>query len=237
MARNKTLSALLTSYRGEARLSLNAAHNNQVRDTQIAHLARVQEWLYEDFAWPHRRIERQYPAAAGQRLYDFSADFDMERIEKIQFKSDGAWLPVKSGIGPEHYAASDSDLDEREAVIRRYALAENDQVEVWPISSVNGTAATREAYIKVIGIAKLPALVADGDRAVLDDRLIILFAAAETLGASGAKDANIKLNLANKRFASLKSALMKSRTIKMFGVGQSEAPRRPMITRYRQAGS
>jgi hypothetical protein len=233
MARGKTLVKLLDDLRAETRGSLNPAHNSQVRDTQVKLLQRTQEWLWEDYDWPHLMIYRQYPAQAGQRYYDFGADFDLERIESVKFKTNGAFHTLSAGITEGHFSAYDSDLDQRAWPVCRWRLFENDQVEVHPIADKNGDPTTFEGYFKVSGIKKLSPLVADNDRADLDDRMIVLYAAAEVLGGRGTKDAQIKLNLANDRKAALQGALTKQIKFAMFGIGRAERPRRPAIHTYR----
>lgn len=236
MARGKTLVKLLDDLRAETRVSLNVAHNAQARDTQVKLLQRTQEWLWEDYAWPHLHITRQYVAQAGQRYYDFGADFDLERIEKIEVKVDGRWHRLGVGITADDYLAYDSDLDQRSWPVRRWKLHEGDQIEVHPIADQNGVADTLEGYFKVSGIKKLSPLVADADRADLDDRMIVLFAAAEVLGGKGSKDAQIKLNLANDRKAAIQGALNKSTGFRMFGIGRAEGNCRPRVNTYRAPG-
>ena len=233
MARSKTLIKLLDDLRAECHDSLNPAHNGSARDGQVKLLQRTQEWLWEDYNWPNLMIHRQYAAQAGQRYYDFGVDFDIERIQKIGFKSGGMFRPLGVGIDEMDFLAHDSDLDARSYPVRRWRLSEDVTVEVWPISDQNGDAATREGYFKVSGIKKLSKLVDDDDRADLDDRMIVLYAAAEVLGGRGSKDASIKLNLANDRKAALQGALTKGVTIKMFGIGRAEGPHRPRINTYR----
>lgn len=237
MARGKTLTKLLDEFRAEVRLSLNPAHNVQVRDSQVNLLQRTQEVLWEDFDWPHLRVEKQYPAAIGQRTYDWGADFDIDRIENVFFKTGGEWIKLHPGIDQRHYALHDSDLDQRAYPVTRWKIAEDEQVEVWPISDQAGDADTLEGYFKVIGIRRLATFIADSDRADLDDRLITLFAAAETLGASGAKDAGAKLAAANRRFGKLRGHLTPRRKFSMFGIGDRAERRRNIITNYRAPGS
>lgn len=237
MSRGKTLVALLTQYRSEIRASVNPAHNNQVRDTQVELLQRTQEILWEDYNWPHLRIEREYAGAAGQRLYDFGTDFDIDRIEQIYFKDGGEWHPLTAGIGPQQYAVHDSDLDQRSFPVRRWRIYEGEQVEIWPTSDQDGEADTLNGYFKVKGIRKLSPLVEDDDTADLDDRMIVLFAAAETLGASGAKDAARKLELANRRYKKLTGNLTPRRKFSMFGIHDTPPRRRHMITAYRAPGT
>jgi hypothetical protein len=231
MARGLTLVKLLDDFRSEVKASLNPAHNNQVRDKQVAFLRSTQEWLWEDYTWPHLRATRNYLLQAGQYLYDISADFDIDRIEKIEVKVNGRWLPLHPGIDASHYAAHDTELDQRSSPTRRWKIAENEQIEVWPIPDTNGVLATLEGYIKVTGIRKLRPLVADTDRCDLDGQLIVLYAAAKQLGAS--VEGKFALNLANKLLARQKSNLTPRRQFKMFGIGRVEGPHRPFVGHYK----
>ena len=65
MSRGTTLVKLLDDLRAECRISLNPAHNRQQRDVQVKMLQRKQEWLWNDFAWPHLRVERFIDLQAG----------------------------------------------------------------------------------------------------------------------------------------------------------------------------
>src|SRR5690554_3498939 len=111
MARNQTLIKILNEFRAEARLFLNAAHNNQTRDSHIVLLQRKQEWLWDDFDWPHLRVDRFIDLQAGQRYYDMPTDLDIDRIQTVEVRFDQVWASVRPGIDAEHYAAYDSDLD------------------------------------------------------------------------------------------------------------------------------
>lgn len=231
MARRVTLVKLLDDLRAELHTSLNPAHNLQVRDKQVKALQNTQEWLWEDFTWPHLRAWRNYPLQAGQFLYDVGTDFDIDRIEKIEVKDGGVWRPVLPGIDADHYAAHDTELDQRAWPVRRWRIAEDEQVEVWPRPDQNGTAVDLEGYLKVTGIRKLNALVADDDRCDLDSQLIYLYAAAKLSPAS--QEGKFALNLGNKRLAKLKSNLTLRREFKMFGIGRCDPPRRPFVGAYR----
>lgn len=231
MARNVTLVKLLDDLRAELKLSLNPAHNNQVRDKQIKFLQSTQEWLWEDFTWPHLRVHRNYKLQAGQYLYDIGADFDIDRIEKIEVKDSGHWLPVHAGIDASHYAAWDTELGQRSSPVRRWRIAENEQIEVWPIPDTDGDPTLLEDYIKVTGIRKLRPLVADADRCDLDAQLIYLYAAAKS--SPGSLEGKFALNLANKRLARLKSNLTPRRQFKMFGIGRTQTPSKPFVGSYR----
>lgn len=244
MARNKTLEKLLTDTRAEARLSLDPAHNVQTRDSHINLIQREQERLWEDFAWPHLRVERFIPLQAGQRYYDTDAavmedgsapaqQIPIDRIEYIEVKSDGQWLPMEAGIGPEHYAAHDSALNERAWPPRRWKISENEDLEIWPIADSNAEASGQYGYLRITGIRALRPLAQTGDRADLDDRLITLYCAGALLAASGAKDANIKLEAASRHYGRLKGSLSKTSDFNMFGTTLRPFRQRPYISRYK----
>ena len=73
----------------------------------------------------------------------------------------------------------------------------------------------------------------EADRADLDDRIIVLYAAAETLAATGAKDAQLKMSQANSLLASKRSGLTPRKGFQMFGVGHTPAPQKMRIGHYR----
>lgn len=222
MARGATLIKLLNDLRAEARLSMNAAHNAQDRDRQVQMLQRKQEWFWEDFAWPHLRVERFLDLQAGQRFYDMPDDLDIDRIQKIEVKADQVYQPLCWGIDAEHYAAYDSEKGQRQWPPRRVRIYEDEQLEIWPISDTDYDPATQEGRIKITGIRRLAPLVKDSDRADLDDRLLVLHCAAELLAAQGAKDAQVKMDQATARYAKLRGDLLPRKVFRMFGNGQPD---------------
>lgn len=220
MARNQTLEQLLQDYRAEIRASGNSAHNVNVRDTQVRLLQRHQETLWDEIDWSHLRVERTLDLQAGQRYYDTPDDLTIDRLEKIEVRYGDQYETLFYGIGPEHYAQWDSDRDERSWPVERWQVYEDDQVEVWPIPADNADPVSLEGRLKLTGIKKLRPLVQDDDRADLDDRLIVLFAAAETLAAQGAPDAGIKLKMAQQRKMALVGNHSKKTSFSLFGAGQ-----------------
>jgi hypothetical protein len=214
--RYKTLGSLVDDLRAECRRSLNPAHNNQVRDTQVKTIQHVQEWLWEDFTWPHLRVTRDIPLQAGQRYYDLPEDLDIDRVEMIEVRYNGRWMRLDTKIEACHYEQFDSDLGVRAWPIERWQIYEGEQVEVWPIPDTDADSDTLEGTLRVTGIKKLTTLVADDDRADLDSRLIILYAAADILTGQGSKDGSLKLSQANKLYARLRSGLTPRGKFKMF---------------------
>lgn len=237
MSRKTTLVKLLDMLRVEARLSLNPAHNAQSRSSQVEKLRAEQERLWEDHDWPHMRVYPQKLVQAGQRYYEPPENLPIDRIERIDIFTDGLWRQVTPGIDTDHYTAWNSDLDERNWPPRRWKIHEDETVEIWPIPDQNGNASTMEGTLQFTGIRKLNPLVDDDDTADLDDRVIVGFVAADILAASGAKDAQLKLDKAQTRLLRLTSNLKPRKQIRMFGIGEPRLPRRITISQYRPPGS
>lgn len=233
MARHTTLVKLLDKLRVAARLSLNPAHNAQNRAAQVAKLQAEQERLWADFDWPHLRVKRMVPLQAGQRYYDTPEDIPIDRIERIEVFRDSRWRKLDAGINGEHYGVYNSDLDERSWPVRRWDIHEDEDVEIWPIPDTNGDAETLDGYIRFIGIRNLRPLVDDSDRADLDDQMLADYVAAGELAASGAKDAKLKLDAANARYAKLRGLMSPREKVSMFGIGEPRLPKRIFVTSYR----
>ncbi len=242
MARGTTLTKLLDDYRAACRLSLNAAHNNQVRDTQVKELQRKQEWFWNDFDWPHLRVDRFINLQAGQRFYDLNTavnaagtvtnDLVIDRIQTVSVRVSGVYVPLDPGIDDGHFAAHDSELDERASPAHRWRISEGEQIEIWPIPDENADATTLEGRLRITGIRKLRNLIEDGDVADIDDQILVKSAAADYLAATGAKDAQLKLDQASRLYAKARGKLMPRRRFKMFGPDEP-SQRRPIITTYR----
>lgn len=235
MPRAVTLVKLLDNLRAELHASLNPALNNQVRDKQVAFLQSTQDWLWEDFTWPHLRVFRNYQLQAGQYLYDVGADFDIDRIEKIEVKYGGVWRRLHAGIDAKHYFLHDTELGQRSTPVRRWRIAENEQIEMWPIPDTNGDPVLLEGYFKVTGIRKLRPLIADSDVCDLDSQLIYLYAAAKS--SPGSLEGKFALNLANKRMAKIKANLTPRREFRMFGIGRDEGSHRPYVGQFKPPGT
>lgn len=231
MARGVTLIRMLTELRAEARISQQPAHNLNARDPQVVLLQRKQEWLWEDFDWPHLKVDRYIDLEDGQRYYSPPDDLDVSRILEVSVRTDNVYEKLISGIGECEYAAYDSDLDVRSWPARRWLMREDEsltpQIEIWPIPDQNFDAASLQARLKLTGIRKLRPLVEEDDVCDLDHRLIVLHAAAELLAADNAPDAQLKLDMATKLYAKLKSGLIKRRTYAMFDVRRDENRRFP----------
>lgn len=232
MARGSTLEAIRNDFRAECRLSMNAAHNTQDAARQIIVLQRTQEWLWRDFDWPHLRVDRFIDLQAGQRYYDMPEDLDIDRIQRVAVRHDRVYCDLRAGIDEAQYAAHDSDLDQRAWPVRRWQLTEDEMLEVWPVPSLNFQASSLDGRLKITGIRRLKPFVAESDRADLDDRLIVLFAAAEYLASKNSDDAQLKLDQATQLYSKLRGQLMHPRRYAMFGTGQPSRIKRVPIAIY-----
>lgn len=235
MARRTPLSKLLQMYRAEIRASGNPAHNKGKLQTQIHLLQRTQDLLWEKHDWAFLRVERFTEVQAGHRYIDTPEDLPLERVERLDFYYSGDWTPLKYGITSADYALYDSYTDERFWPLEAWQIYEDEQIELWPIPASNSskydnpTGVDREGQIRFIGIRKLAPLVEDSDVADLDDHLIVLTAAAETLAADGAPDAAAKAAAAAQRFKNLVGNVSKIKRIRLFDTSPGHEERRPRI--------
>ncbi len=198
MARGTTLGQMVTMLREEIGDATSAA----LGQNNLAHLKRIlqrtQSFLWNDHAWPHLRVYREEALQAGQQFYTFPADLSFDRIENVWVRYDEDWRPMLYGIEAYHYNASDPELNDREDPPLRWQAHEDGQFEVWPIPVSNGI------RMRFEGIKKLAPFIADGDRADLDDDLVVLFAAVELLRRRDAKDSEAKTSVANRLYTALK---------------------------------
>jgi hypothetical protein len=229
MARNVTLGELIDDVRAEAGHSLQASLGVAMRDVLIKALQRQQRRLWEDHDWKFLRVHRDVVLSAGQRYYNIPSDLTLERIEKVEFKYGNRWVPVGYGIGQPQLDQYDSDRDIRALPIQRWQEYENDQYEIWPISSQDGTATPPNNVLRFWGYRKLKPLVAESDRADLDDTLLVLFTAAEILAREKGADAGLKLKMAEKHLVTLKGRTSKRDVFTLTGEPQAVMPQGPKI--------
>lgn len=235
MARGKTLEELLNGMRAEARLSLAPAANIQVRESQIILIQREQQRLWEDFNWPHLRVHETILLQSGQYRYSLPSNLTMDRVESVAVYDNGAWRRLRPEITDHDYALYETERDERSWPIAAWEANVDDEIVVWPIPDQNAVTTTLEGTLRVTGISNLAPLIQDSDRADLDDRLIILYVAGGLLAATGATDAQLKIEAANKLYAKLKGKQTKSSRFNMFGTTQRPRVRYPHIRRYQSS--
>lgn len=198
MARGTQLSALVDMLRAEIGASTNVAMGVNALPQLKQTLNRTQQRLWAEFDWPFAYIERDEPMVNGERYYAFDNDIDFDRIVCAHVKWSDTWRSMEYGIGPGEYNRSDPEDNEKEDPVTNWRHYEGNQFEVWPVPASN------DSVIRFKAIKKLPNMVNDSDVALLDDNLIVLFAAAEFLAKAKSEDAAAKLQSAQALYVTLK---------------------------------
>lgn len=202
MARGKQLLSLIAQLRAETGRSQNVAVGTDEVENLKVLLQRTQETLYEEYEWPHMMVQKTITLAAGTRYYDFPTGLNFDRIQDVKLKYNNVYVELERGIEFEDYSIYDSNASpvERSFPTLKWDIRDTgsgEQIEVWPVPS-------QAATIYMFGTKNLGDLIQEADTADLDDRLIVLFAAAELLARQKSNDAKIKLSQAEKRLMTLK---------------------------------
>lgn len=200
MAVGTQFSVLVTRLRATLRRSTNVAVGVDDLDSLKTTLNHHYELLYAQNDWPHLRKTFSKALVAGSRYYDLPDGLTPDRIEEADVNWGGIRTPVAQGIGVEEMQAFDSEEDERSDPVLRYDIrwtGSATQIEVWPIPA---TATT----LRIKGVQAISPLVDDDDLCLLDDTLVVLYAAAELAAGAGAKDAEFKAQAAREHLQKLK---------------------------------
>jgi hypothetical protein len=203
MARLTQFGTLISMLRNEVGRSNQAGSSGVADYNQIKQLLnRHYETLYLDYDWPHlRRIFDRIPLSAGDRYYDFPTKLDYERVEKVVVWHNLIPLPVERGITFEDYTAYSSEDDVRADPVLKWDVRNiggSVQIETWPVPASN------DQELQIKGFVKFVRLVADADLCLLDDNLVVTFAAAEVAASQGSEDADAKLQAAQRLYQKLK---------------------------------
>ena len=222
MAFGTTLANLRTKLRAEVGQSLNTLQGANAQGQYDMALDRTQKELWESYEWPHLRYYSNLAAMAGQQLYAYPPDMPFDYIIKgYVLSGTNNWAVLDFGIGLQDYSTY-GEAGQSWPILKwgnrpTVTAGVTDPIgklELWPIPNQNGS-------IRFLGQAPVNPLVADGDKAVLDDTLITLFAAAEILASQKAENSALKLQKANqflrRHFANLGGG--KRRTIALGGYG------------------
>ena len=200
MARNTSLGDLVAMFRDEAGLASTAALSQNTLEAIKTTLRRTQDILYEGWTWPHLRVDRGEALQAGEYQYSFPPDLNPDRIEYAVARESATndWCHVTYGITPGMRNEYDSAQNERSDPVRAWQYFDDGQYEVWPMPEKQG------CQLQFTGLRKLRPLLQDADRADLDDRLIVLFAAGQWLKRSKDPAADIVLQLADSHYLKIK---------------------------------
>lgn len=198
--RGKQLQELVAQLRAETGRNQSVAVGTSEVDNLKVQLARTQEILYDDYDWPFLEVERSINLQAGQRFYDFPLDLNYDRLNAVKFKYGTVYTDVCRGINFDDYSKYDSNAGVRSSPLIKWDVRNTgtiEQLEAWPIPNDEGT-------LHFFGTKKLARFTQDEDRADLDDRLIVLFTAAEMLAKQKSPDAKMKSDMANARLLKLR---------------------------------
>lgn len=226
MSRNVTLNELTRQVRAECRLSTGASRGLDDLENIQQLIKRVQETLYDDYDWPFMRIDKTSATkvlSAGQRYYDVPVTMNIERAFSV-WHNQGAnvWMELPQGISMAEYSQQDSDNNNRADPALKWDILNETQIEIWPLPASDG------GLIRFDGLKKLTPMVTVEDRCDLDDKLIVLFVSAEILAGTKQADAQLKLELANRRLAKMQGRLVSKKRLFMGG-----APQEPTGIRIR----
>lgn len=191
------LSEMVVDLRAEAGHSLVLGQGTNMEDTLKYYLRRTQREIYAAFDWPQFMAYETVQVPAGTRLLPGFTNISDEQINTLWTRSGGTWIPVMFGIDPADFSAFNSDTDTRADPIQRYRYDPlGAALEIWPIPN-------NDTSVMGLGQIKLPPLIADGDKSLLDGQLIVMFAAANILARQKDEDASLLLNKAQQYLVAL----------------------------------
>jgi len=221
MARNTTLSQLRDQLRAEIGASPSVAMGINAVPQMNHMLNRVQERLWLEYDWPFLWTETDIQSVDGVRYYNIPQSVNPDRIRKVMVNWNDYWYACESGIGPAHYNIVNSEIGQKEDNVRRWRIAANNsQIEVWPIPESD------EQKFRLFAYMNCPRMTSDSDTALIDDTLIVLFAAAEMLAALQDEASGIKYDQAKLHFTKLKALASKNSNFVLGGEDVNPEPRK-----------
>lgn len=197
------LSSLIEQVRIEARLSTNPSRGLDATEYLTQVVNRNYQLLWDDFDWEHNKVshtEAVVELQAGQNIYDFPSMVDSSTVSKAWATVGNVWIPLTYGISPDDYSAVNPEKDERADPAQKWEVRSPTKFEVHPMPASN---------VERIGFdcakRKFTPLVKQEDVAQIDALCIILICASELLANQSAKDAQVKLRLAENRINKMKA--------------------------------
>lgn len=210
-------SSLVIDLRAELRRSTDVS----VGVDDLDSLKRVINGTYRRLAakydWPHlRKVFDKITLNAGQRYYDYPTYFDPDNVDQSVVWLGSMNMPIKKGIELESYSFLDPANDQRADPALAWDTAftgTTTQIEVWPIP------ASSSYTMQFSGLMKVSKLVTDSDVCLLDDDLVVGFAAARLLKSQKSADAEYVLAEAGDHLLTLQKKPKKNSTPVQMGLG------------------
>lgn len=168
-----------------------------------SHLRTAQAILYQEFTWHTLIRYEDQTLGLDQYRIDYPSFMDAERLLQVavdigsQAGSNPNWSEVRRGITAQHY----NTLDNR-AFPKRFEQYE--QIEFWP-------KADQPYTLRLWGMKKLARFTEDGDRTMIDDDLVLLWALATLKADKNHKDAQAVGNQVEKMRVKLRDRSWKQR--------------------------
>lgn len=212
MARGTSFADLIDMFREETGRATSRSLGQNELPAIKRRLRRTYRWLHNDFAWPHLKVWRDKVVNAGDRYFTLPTDLDFERVRPevwCKRPEDTEWYPLVYGINYVHYNFTDSDAGEREDYPHAWQYYENDQIELWPVPSVN------DITLRFHGWSRPKPLVSESEVLDLDDELIVMYAAAAQLQRDKAPDAMDLAQQARAYYLRLRGRQIKSGPVNM----------------------
>jgi len=219
--RGTTLTEMVQMFRLETGQSMQLAQGVQTREHVKHALNRVQETLYGDFDWPFLRIYRDENLQAGERIYSWPDDLVVEDVRQLYDNYNETWTPITYGIDMEDRNAL--GINDRSDPAFKWQIVDSRQYEIWPLPASPRT-------MKIYGYKAYVKLAADGDKCILDDNMIVLFAAAEWLARNKMPDATAKLETAKRLRVRLQGRLVSDKRRNLIPLVAGQSPNTVYLT-------
>lgn len=190
-----TLGELVTDLKMEVGHSSSAATGINMRDQLVYLLNRVQNDLAEAYDFPGMTVDRDIPIVVAARYYSYPTDLPFDNINKAWLIWNTLYNELDYGIGPEQFALFNSNVGFTSWPVQRWQhFSDDNTFELWPVPNQApvATATSQAALVRLRGTRVPPKMVADADRCVLPDKIILLWTAAEIMAREGDKGAQLK---------------------------------------------
>lgn len=162
-----------------------------------------QSFLVNQHGYLRGKARVSLAALAGQQYYDLPAGIDFDRLEKPEFTNLSNFrYTIGFGIGQREYNIFRSDLGVQATPVMKWDLVNTGgklQIELWPVPSQAQT-------IELSGLLPLTVMVADADKCVVDDLVLVLFTAADKLARKESPQAPAKAAQAQAALNSIKAS-------------------------------
>lgn len=228
MARGNTLTAMIAMLRHEIGASADPSKGLSAKDALVESINAEYSRLYEDYNWPFLNHHANINTQAGSRYYNVPETIDAERITGLSIKYQDRWQPIIRGISLDNYNRYDPEDDERSDPVMAWDIYGANQIELWPLPNTNNL------VVRVDGIKKIDRLISGEDICLLDDKLIVFYAAAEILRAKKKQDADEKLLKANKHYKTVKARIHGKTS---FNINNQNIPNRSRIRNVTWVGN